>query len=99
MRLAARTDGNQAEIVKGLRKRGASVQPLHAVGKGCPDLLVGYRGQNYLMEIKDPTKPKRDQYLTKDQVQWHMDWVGRVVVVKSIEDALLEIGIEETGNG
>ena len=41
MRRAARTDANQAEIVAALRGVGASVQPLHAVGQGCPDLLVG----------------------------------------------------------
>jgi len=37
---AARTDANQSEIVAGLRAIGATVQPLHAVGKGCPDLMV-----------------------------------------------------------
>ena len=45
MRRAARVDRNQAEIVVALRAGGASVQPLHAVGKGVPDLLVGWRGK------------------------------------------------------
>lgn len=45
--MAKRTDGNQAEIVRALRSAGATVQTLHTVGKGCPDLVVGFRGNNY----------------------------------------------------
>ncbi|HJP47915.1 hypothetical protein [Acinetobacter venetianus] len=46
MRRAAKIDANQTEIVKALRKFGASVQSLASTGKGCPDLLVGFRGMN-----------------------------------------------------
>jgi hypothetical protein len=95
MRRAARTDGNQSWIVEGLRRAGATVQPLHAVGAGCPDLLVGFRGRNWLLEVKDPSKPKSDQVLTPDQVTWHGGWRGRAVVVKSLEDALKEISCRE----
>ncbi len=52
MRRAAKIDRNHVEIVAALRGVGASVQDLAAVGKGCPDLLVGYRGQNYVIEVK-----------------------------------------------
>ena len=38
---ASRVDSNQPEIVATLRGMGCSVQHLHAVGKGVPDLLVG----------------------------------------------------------
>lgn len=38
---AAKVDKNQPEIVEALRAEGAVVQHLHAVGVGCPDLLVG----------------------------------------------------------
>ena len=91
-RWAARVDENQPTIVKGLRDLGASVQPLHSIGEGCPDLAVGFRGQNYFLEVKDPLKPRRDQMLTPHQVKWHGGWKGRVVVVKSLRDALVEIG-------
>ena len=40
---AARVDANQPEIVKALRGVGATVQHLHKVGQGCPDLMVGWR--------------------------------------------------------
>jgi hypothetical protein len=58
MRRAARTDSNQTEIVATLRSLGCSVQMLHAVGAGCPDLLIGIDGQNLLLEIKDGSKPQ-----------------------------------------
>jgi hypothetical protein len=47
-----RVDSTQVGIVLALRKTGASVQHLHTIGKGCPDLLVGYRGRNILIEVK-----------------------------------------------
>ena len=42
MRQAAKVDDNQAAIVEALRSLGASVESLAAVGKGVPDLLVGF---------------------------------------------------------
>ena len=41
MRQAAKRDANHAQIVKRFRDIGASVLDLGAVGKGCPDILVG----------------------------------------------------------
>jgi hypothetical protein len=84
---AARIDVNQPEIVEGLRKSGASVECLHKVGKGCTDLLVGYRGVNYLIEVKHG-KGK----LNKRQVRWHDEWYGQCGVAWTIEDALRIIG-------
>lgn len=88
MRRAAKVDANQAEIVKALRQVGASVQSLASTGKGCPDLLVGIRGLNFLIEVKDGAKPESDRKLTPDQVVWHQTWRGRVYVVESVEQAL-----------
>lgn len=93
MRRAAKVDANQPEVTKKLREYGATVQPLHTVGKGCPDLLVGYRGTNYLMEIKDGTRAPSDRKLTKDEEVWHMTWTGTVHTVESWEDALAVIGV------
>lgn len=85
---AAKIDANQNEIVNALRKAGCSVQILSSVGKGCPDILVGFCGVNILMEIKDGNKPKSAQKLTDDQVVWHRNWNGSVVVVNSVYEAL-----------
>ena len=88
MRTAARTDANQAEIVDALRQIGATVQPLHQVWRGCPDLLVGFRGVNILLEVKDGNKPPSARKLTLHEYAWHKDWRGQVAVVNSIEDAI-----------
>ena len=88
MRQAARTDANHQEIVKGLRQAGCTVQDLAAVGKGCPDILVGRLGYNWLFEIKDGAKPKSKRMLTKDQQEFFKMWRGNVEVVKSLQEAI-----------
>ena len=88
MRQAAKTDYNQKSIVQALRTAGASVQSLAATGKGCPDLLVGYGGINYLMEVKDGNKVPSAQKLTIDQEHWHSVWKGAVHIVKNENEAL-----------
>lgn len=89
---AARVDANQGEIVKALRKSGAAVQSLSSTGKGCPDLLVGFRGINYLIEVKDGGKPKSARRLTPDQVVWHSSWLGSVFIAEDVDQALKIIG-------
>jgi len=88
MRRAAKVDANQGEIVAALRKIGATVQPLHAVGQGCPDLLVGWRGMTSLLEVKDGAKPPSARKLTEDQEKWHANWRGQVAVVETVEQAI-----------
>jgi len=83
-----RVDDNQREITAALRKIGCSVQPVHTIGRGCPDLLVGYKGINLLLEIKDGAKPESRQRLTPDEIRWHLSWRGQVAVITSVENAL-----------
>lgn len=91
-RYAAKADANQPEIVRALRGVGATVQHLHAVGRGCPDILVGFRGDNYLLEIKDGAKPPSAQALTDEEKSWHFEWNGQVCVVNDVDSALAAIG-------
>lgn len=88
MRRAAKVDRNQAEIVAALRQAGATVQPLHSVGQGCPDLLVGFRGRNVLIEVKDWKASPSHRALTADQVEWHGGWKGQVAQVETVDAAL-----------
>ena len=78
-----RVDANQPEIVADLRGIRATVQHLHEVGKGCPDILVGFRGNNWLFEIK--TKAGK---LTPDEITWHNEWKGRVITIKDSRMAI-----------
>ncbi len=83
-----RVDSNQAEIVADLRKCGASVWSLHEVGGGFPDIIVGFRGVNYLIEIKTP-----EGKLVVRQRRWHEVWPGQVAVARTSEEALHIIGV------
>ena len=78
-----KTDKNQQEIMDALRKIGASVSSLHTVGCGIPDLLVGYRGKNYLIEVK-ADKGK----LTPAQIEFHGAWRGEIHIVRTAEEAI-----------
>lgn len=80
---AYRVDLNQKYIVAALRDEGYSVQHLHSVGAGCPDILVGHAGINVLIEIKEG-----DGKLTSAQVVWHADWQGQVAIAKDKQEAI-----------
>ena len=87
-RYAAKVDANQSPIVKGLKDIFGpdAVFDCSRVGQGFPDIMVGVRGVNILMEIKTD-KGK----LTPDQVYFHKEWDGQVAVVTSLQDAIDEI--------
>lgn len=85
MRRAARVDSNHLDICHTLRQCGASVHSTSSLGDGFPDAVAGFRGFNYLIEIKDGTKRWS---LTKDQVKFHTDWQGQIVIIDSIESAI-----------
>lgn len=94
MRRAARTDRNQTEIVTALRKVGAKVYSLAAVGCGLPDLLVAFRGDTVILELKDGTKPPSARQLTDDQIKFHAEWTGGpLFIVNSVGEALAAIGV------
>jgi hypothetical protein len=88
LRRAAKIDDNQVEIVAALRKIGCSVVSLAAVGSGCPDLLIGYRAMNFLVEVKDGNKSPSRRQLTEDQKVFHREWNGQIRVVESVEEAV-----------
>jgi hypothetical protein len=92
MRLRARIDTNHKEIVDALRSAGCSVQSLAQIGKGCPDLLVGRAGRNWLLEVKAGRAK-----LTDDEWRWHAAWRGETATVRTLSDALAVVGITITG--
>lgn len=87
MRRRARIDANQPAIVKALRESGATVLHLHAVGQGCPDICVGWKGANFLFEIKDPMKPPNQRKLSDDERAMHAAWTGQVCVIENAAEA------------
>lgn len=82
-----RTDANHKSIIDALRKiENVSVFSTHTIGKGFPDIVVGFWGKNYLFEIKDHKKTPSQKKLTPDEVKFHTTWHGQVNVVETIED-------------
>lgn len=92
MSRAKRVDENQTAIVRALRDVGATVLHTHAIGQGCPDILVGWRGLNYFLEIKDGNKPPSARRLTSDEHDWQIQWRGQVATVTNVDEALKAIG-------
>lgn len=88
MRKRARIDANQPAIVKALRQIACSVLPMHQLGDGAPDLLVGRNGKNLLMEVKDGDKSPSEQSLTQDEVDFQATWRGNYFVVRSVDEAI-----------
>lgn len=88
MRRAARLDANHHAIVRALVAHGVTVQPLTAVGDGCPDAACWFRGKWTLLEFKAP-KGK----LTPAQVKWRARFQNASTVVRSEAEALSAVGI------
>ena len=75
----AKRDENEPEIVNKLQELGFSVHRLNTP----LDLLVGYNGMNYLIEVKMPKKK-----LTPAQQKFIPGWKGQYLIVYSVEDAI-----------
>ena len=82
LRYDARRDENEPEIVEALEAVGAKVLRLDDI-----DLLVGFRGVNYLLEVKMPKGR-----LNKKQEKFFRGWVGQVNIVRTVNQALRLIG-------
>jgi len=82
-------DANQPEILRVARQiPGLDYIDLTEVGDDCPDTLFGYKGVNYLAEIK--TQKGR---MRPGQERHHREWPGQTTVIRSPDDLLKLIGL------
>ena len=87
MRYARKVDANHVQVVSWLEQLGASVQPIASSNAGVPDLVCGYLGVDFLVEVKPVTGETRRRELRDTQVAWHSRWKGRQpVVVRTLAD-------------
>jgi hypothetical protein len=86
----AKRDANEGEIITALRRVGASVQPLSI--PNVPDMIVGFRGRNFLLEVK--TAKGREE---TGQVEWAQLWSGQRAVVRTVGEAFAAIGLMTEG--
>jgi len=90
VRYALRTDANQTAVISALEAAGATVD---VIGKPL-DLLVGIRGQFFLLEVKDGAKIKSAQKPTKAQDRFFKRWYGYPwALVDGPDAALRAIGV------
>lgn len=89
-----RVDENQKTIVHTFIALGASVLNLSTVGRGCPDLLIGYRGKSVLVEIKRDPKAS----FTDPQIKFMQEWKGGTVSrIDSVDAAIRLIKMLDMG--
>lgn len=97
MRRANRRDANEREIVDALERCGLFVRRLDG---GPVDLLVGWRGETWLLEVKDGHKPPGARPLTDDEADFFRLWPGaRPAVVRSIVEAFCVVGLQRHAPG
>ena len=90
MTYAKRVDLNHQEVVKTLRSLGATVFDASGIGRGFPDLVVGFKQQTILVEIKS-SEQKR---FTNAQLKFMADWKGSAVVrINDVDGAIRLINL------
>lgn len=90
---ARKVDSNQSELVDKMRRIGMSVRVTSMVGNDFPDLVAGFRGVNYLFEVKDGKKFKSQRKLKPGQEKFFDTWSGNVFKIESFEDVLSIINL------
>lgn len=103
---AAQRDKSEPDIIDALRKVGATVWQVS--GKDIPDLLVGYKGRTFLLEVKtrgleytdkrNGKTYKRDGALRAGQKEFFASWRGGPArEVYTPEEALMAVGAPVEG--
>jgi len=97
MRRSAKVDENQTAIVEGLRRMGAKVFLVHQV-KNLFDIIVFYRCEIFVMEIKNPDslpkvydRKRLERELTEGERKCMQDveWTGNEYhIVTTLEQAI-----------
>lgn len=77
-------DANYYEIKHALERIGATCDR-----RSPGDLVVGFRGHNYLLEIKTQRGKQNEK-----QVKFQRDWRGQYAVVRTVEEAWQAIGFQ-----
>ena len=81
-RFRQQRDGNHETIAEALQYHGCIVADLAEAGGGVPDLLVGYRGIIFLVEVKSPVgvlSPKQRDFFDR--------WIEHpALVLRTVDD-------------
>jgi hypothetical protein len=87
-------DQNAKGIIRDLEAVGASWLDLGDLGEGAPDGLVGFRGENTLIEFKNPNQSPSKRKLRPKQKLFADMWRGKPVeVIETRDQAFCACGI------
>lgn len=82
-------DSNQQDIISALREAGATVIIVSRVPHFV-DLVVGYKGRTYLLEVKEEGKNLRPE-----QKEFFDSWNGGIMaMVRTVQEALKICGMQ-----
>ena len=84
MEYAKKVDLNHKEVVEKFRELGASVFDASGVGRGFPDIVVGYNGQTVLVEIKSGERKRFSEAQLKFMAEWKGSAVTRINDVEGV---------------
>jgi hypothetical protein len=88
MSYARKVDGNQKEIVSGLRQLGYVVLIVSSAGHGIPDLMVADEHQQVWVEVKEPGKG-----LTQKEAEFFDLWPPKLrIIAECAEDVMRWFG-------
>ncbi len=91
-RQAAKRDSNERPIIDALKAAGATVYQISE--NDLWDLIVGFRGDTYLVEVKQPGKGLRP-----GQEETFKTWSGGLIaIIHSVPEALQFVGAIEMGS-
>ena len=82
-----RVDENQKAILDDLKRLHINYFVASDVGAGFPDIVIGFRGINWFIEIKTETGKQ-----TKSQIKFEKEWQGQYAICRSTEQVLEVIG-------
>lgn len=95
MTRAKRVDSNQKELVAVFRQLGVTVIDLSKVGKGIPDLMLGYNNKTVLVEIKSSKSAK----LNPLQECFFREWKGGMLArIDNLDSAVRLVNIMRNDN-
>jgi len=87
-RYATKRDANHAEVIGIFEKFDCSVIDCASGGIGW-DLIVGYKTQAIMIEVKNPFRSEAQRKLTPAEHSAHINWRGPKAIVTHNEDAVL----------
>lgn len=87
-RYATKRDANHSEVVGIFEQFDCSVIDCASGGIGW-DLIVGYKTQAIMIEVKNPKRSEAQRKLTPTEHSAHINWRGPKAIVTHNEDAIL----------